>query len=336
MSVTRPESVRQTFLAQMDECSHSGYLALKHEGREVGAHALNRGTLFHMTAEAVTDMAVKTRDTEVLSGDLARDVAQQMILNHPELPIPAREQEAVRLMAWNWGEAAEIDLDSVLFYEDQVNLELGGLLLHGTPDYVEYDRESNSLWITDYKTSLAIPSQEKYEKKFQPQFYALLCTQGVFDDTGERVKEGVFAVHTREVYPRYRLEDGSLAVRSAYFTQENLADFSVAVESIVGRIEHGLETDEWPAVSGEHCSRCAMPSECPLLMNNPNVPLLDREDAASAAQAHQNRKTQNKELWDSLRAWVDEHGPLEFGNGQTLDLKVVESGKRVSTRMVVE
>lgn len=317
-TVPRPSRLRRSLLDQFDKCAYAGYLYLKHEGGSP-SHAANRGTIFHETVERVAKLALEMGDG-VISGDVARDVAQQVIAERTDLPIPLGEQEAVRLMAWNWGEATELNPETVLLVERQVELEVGGYTVYGTIDLAE-QADEGVLLVTDYKTYLALPTQEEYEQDFQAPFYAALVAHGRFADTGERVAERVREIRTRQVYPRFREPDGDLRQRERGFNQEQIADFLVALEAIIARLEEGLETGQWAAVPGDHCTFCPAPYECPIPKAQRPNGICSPHDAAEAAELWYRLDRERKELFYALREFARENGHIKFGNGLELGFR---------------
>lgn len=71
-------------------------------------------------------------------------------------------------------------------------------------------------------------------------------------------------VRARQVYPRFLREDGTLAYREKVLGRADLRDVVLDAARILRRVWHGVETREWPAVSGAHCTECPAVAECPL------------------------------------------------------------------------
>jgi hypothetical protein len=100
------------------------------------------------------------------------------------------------------------------------------------------------------------------------------------------------------------------------------------VEIILGRLEHGFETGEWPAAIGSHCARCPSPQECPLPahLREVDTPTTDEEAAELAEAWEQHTQIKGKRLWKSLRGYVESTGrPLSYGTDLELVLAKSES-----------
>lgn len=320
--------MRQSVLAQFDNCSFAGKLAFEQGQNNEDSpqsHATNRGTLFHMFAEQATSYMVANHESGPVTGDVARTMAQAVMLKRsPDYPIPAHEQEAIRLMAWNFGEGHPLNMFPIRVLEERYQLEINDFMVYGTPDLVE-EIEPGVLLVTDYKTSLTIPSQEDYERKFQPPFYAVLVAHGHSFETGERLTTDapIKRVITREVYPRYTNSDGDLAERVQEFNQEQMADFMVALETVVARVEQAFETDNFPAVPGNHCGFCPDATQCPILNNPYRETPTSMAEAKEMAEAWHRKDAERKRIFNVLRDYAKEHGSIELNDTHELGFKSV-------------
>ena len=333
--MTPPSSLRQSVLALFDKCSYAGKLAVEQgQGDEdsVPSQATIRGTLFHEMAIVAEHEAWNRDESGPISGDVARELMQDVIRANPHLPVSTEEMEALRLMAWNWGESFYIpERSRVLLAEQRLTMNIG-FPVHGAPDLVEWE-EPGVLRITDYKTSLAIPSQEEYEHKFQPAFYAMLVAHGHYEAGGLKVLEQTpKLIRTQEVYPRYRDGDGELKTRTREFTMEQLADFMVGVESITSRIAAAYAEDRFPAVPGKHCGFCPAANKCPIKDSPYTLRPVNDAEAELLARKWFRLDEEKKQVFYALRDYAKEHGPISLNQEQMLGFKLVEQQGRTSTR----
>jgi hypothetical protein len=93
--------------------------------------------------------------------------------------------------------------------------------------------------------------------------------QGYVERRGEPLGAHLRRITGRQIHPRIKPkwnDDGTvrLADRRATWSRKELQDFLHDVERSVRRVEHGLDTGDWPARHGAHCSECPAEPECPL------------------------------------------------------------------------
>ena len=104
-NIDPPDSLRQSLLARHNNCPRSAYLSQR---VETASHQMDRGTAFHRFAEqAVKDLLDAEEST--MPGDVARALADAVMAESHDLVLTTEEQDAVRLMAWNWAEATAFD-----------------------------------------------------------------------------------------------------------------------------------------------------------------------------------------------------------------------------------
>lgn len=72
------------------------------------------------------------------------------------------------------------------------------------------------------------------------------------------------AVTGRELYPRYTRKDGSIQRLEKTWTRLELEEFRQDMERAGRQLTERLETWDFPARSGPHCSECPAEPECPL------------------------------------------------------------------------
>jgi RecB family exonuclease len=321
-SVKRPDTASQSLLARIDVCPFSGALYIDYKGGPQTA-ALARGEVCHHFFERATNMLMEQEEPS-MPPEVGKDLMQAIIEERTDLALPAGEQESCRIIAWNWSEATVLDLNSIVCVESMLSLQIGEWTVRGRVDRAEIaDRQA---FVRDYKTSLAIPDQEKFERSFQTPFYALLVAEGVPEGESTPIGEGLDACHLIEEYPRYRRgDDGSLASRITVVDRAQLFDFKRTVESHLAKLDHGLAKGEWAASPGAHCQTCPASSECPIPPHLREVKTIGTQgDAEEIAQRILFVDAQAKELKTSLRGWVDENGPVYAGD-LVFDLTYAES-----------
>ena len=389
----------QSLLSHLDQCGYAGFLYLKHSGG-TGSHPMDRGTAFHIFAERATyklmEQAGVLDDATIeraramaleqseqtgedhraifrdfleqagagparLDPDDARDLMQQVLLDHPELNVPVGQQEPLRAMAWNFATGHIIDARAVIAVETLLELELDGWTLRGKVDRAEL--HDGIAYVHDYKTSRlnlkgeredegkVIAAEEKYRESFQPPFYALLVAEGTvahpserhpqtFIDPnlyGERLTKGVTEVNTLEHYPRYRYEEtGELVSRFATWNAAKLADFKEGLRYLLRKLEHGLTTDRWAATPSDHCGICPMESECPIKpRHRKQTPAPRTEAQARALSARIIRLERNlKDDRKALKVYVEHNGALSVevdGEEHVYDIRKVEQQRNDRT-----
>lgn len=170
--VDRPERFSQTLLAHADRCLRSAYLYLRHRGG-ASSHELMRGTAFHLFMEKVVWLMVE-RDEERLPPELAKDLMQETLLEHPRLQVPQDEQDYLRMMAWHVAEGLWFrrPRETTIAVERKFVLEVGRWRVSGKIDYAWTDPESGRAGVWDYKTSMYVPDQAVFEAGFQLPLYA--------------------------------------------------------------------------------------------------------------------------------------------------------------------
>lgn len=332
--VNPPSKPSQSLLAHLDECPYSGALYLKYGGG-VGSHAMDRGSAFHDFAERATRLMQETGEVQ-LNPDVTRDLMQQVLAERSDLVVKAKEQEALRAMAWNFGTGCAIDPAKLVCVETMIELAVQSprtgkvWYVRGKLDRAE--RHGTEGWVHDYKSSRSIPSEESYRDSFQRQFYALLLSRGVYahpDERsaqegldpalyGERVAEGLSVVHTVEHYPRYTYQEtGELVNNRDTMNQAAIEDFlQWGVMPAISRLEDGLDTGKWSAIPSSHCGICPARHDCPLPqeLRDEYAPPETPEEAVEMGEWALFLENATKKIKGRLRAYVDEHGEFAVGD----------------------
>lgn len=311
----------QTFLSKYASCPRDAYL-YRMNNRQT--HAMMRGIVFHGGVERATEHMIENGE-EKIPGEVARDFAEGYLADHPEYVLPEHERDALRLMAWNWGEGTTLDLEHIVGNEVGVTMELAGWLIRCRIDLVY--RFPDHIGVRDYKTSLAMVSDEDVQQSFQGKFYSLLCLEGTPEDGGTPLGGGLNDTNFDLVYPRYRDDEhGFLKSRTAAFDRKDLQDFKATLVDILTRVERSYDQQDWPAVDGSHCGTCAAQALCPIKPDLKELPVIDTladaEEAASDLYALDRQKTR---LQKGVREFVSNNGPVYFGTDLAYDIRATES-----------
>jgi PD-(D/E)XK nuclease superfamily len=319
-NIERPDTLSQSLLAKHDKCPRSAYLSRKYETASI---PMDRGSAFHAVAERATQMMIDEGEP-TMPGEIAKELADAVMAEHPEWVLPTAEQDAVRLMAWNWAEGTVLDLEAIIGVEVPLEMQLGGFTLTSRIDLIEV--VGSTLHLYDYKTSLNIRKREEVQRGFQGQFYALEAVEGVRRDSGLGFGAGINDVWFWEVYPRYRdMDSGMLIAKDGSWTRAEIHDFKVSLLRNVERFEESLETGGWPARDGSHCSECPAASECPIPEHLRAVEeIATAEQAADLFSLKLAHEREGRRMQASLRGWVNDNGPIFVGD-YVFDAKASES-----------
>lgn len=345
--VDRPSRLSQTMLRHMDNCPRSGYLYLKHKGGPSSA-PMDRGSAFHLFAERMVvelvargekSLFAPAQDGDGGAEDLsqaAKDVAsltqamvEQVFADHPEFVMPASERDAVRVMAYHLAVAFDVDPQSVVGIERAFELDLEcGWKIVGKVDLAALPTATRGL-VDDYKTSLAVPSQEEHAQSFQAKLYALLLMYGRPVD-GEPFGSHLTHVTGRMIYPRAKpRETGKglrLVQREATWSRGQLDEFRMDVEALGRRVSDALGSGDWPAQAGPHCSECPAPRECPIPreLRNYQGTILEPEQASEAWEWAMRAKAAVAAVEKEVKAFAKAHGGVVVGD-RVFEWRVSES-----------
>lgn len=324
----RPETASMTLLSYAERCRYSALLALRHRGKLPQTLPMARGDAFHAVRHRIVQMMLE-HDETTIPPEVAKDIAQAVMDERTDLNLPAYEQDAVRLMAWNFAEATVINPQTLVGTELLMAVEINGWTVRGKLD--QLDISGAEAWIRDSKTSLHLPDQEEFESKIQLPFYALLVAEGILDGKNLPVGGGVNLFHLYEDYPRYRREeDGALWARYTLLTRPEIADFKASLGGILDKLDHSLKTGEWPATPGSHCAICPSPTECPIPVKHRELDLIASwADAERACEALDRLEARRQRLRKSVKGWAQENGTVEFGTD-------LEFGSRLSVSRSVD
>ena len=311
VNIERPSTLSQTLLAKHNYCPRSAYLSRKYK---TGSVPMDRGIALHETLERAVQTMLDQGEPS-MPGDVARELADAVMAERTDLVLPTEEQDAVRLMAWNWAEGTVLDLDAIVGIEVPLELELGGFKLTCRIDRIEI--QGNTLHLYDYKTSLNIRKREDVQRGFQGQFYALAALHGVRPDTQLGIGAGIEDVWFWEVYPRYRdRESGGLVMKDGSWLRSELSEFRVSLERNIATFGESLETGKWPARDDPSwCGECPAQSECPIPEHLRAIPeITSVEDAQDAFSHKLALDREGRRLQAGMRGWVKENGPIFVGD----------------------
>lgn len=294
MTAVGEQRIRQSFAATYDHCPQSARFSELYPG--ASSHAQARGTLLHLLACRVVAVCID-RGQQAYDPDAAKELMRELI-TESTLAISAEEFDVLMGLAWKFAAEHVFDVANIVDLEEEYRSEIAGVIVHGRPDVVEIAEQIAT--VRDYKTSFVIDPEADMDGTFQGRLYAKL----IFDAYPH--------VHTVRLAWEYVRWD---AIRETLIARSDLPAIELYLDTLVKRIVASRDRDEWPAVPGSWCSICPAADECPLL-------LAERRDGAPTtaemAQAYADQTVTMEALVTlrkkQLRAWCDEHGPLEVGD----------------------
>lgn len=343
----RPQRLSQTLLSHHDRCPRSAYLYLKHNGGPQ-SHPMAFGSAAHVVMERMLwelidrgepnlYARIETEDPVHAKRQVAsftQTFVDEVLRERPDLVVPLVQVDDLRELAYHWAVGNEIDPARVVAVERKFVLDVGDYTLSGIIDVAEQD--GDTVTITDYKSSLFVPSQDDFEAQFQGPVYAVLAMFGqpvVKASTEDGVQEvrmlplrGVNRVQVRQAFPRYLRDDRLLAREFPQpLTRTRLHELRGDIERLVDRFDGALESGLWPAVPGSHCSICPARPECPL---SEALRDFQADVTAETAPAHAERwyflSMQASRLKRALKEIAKDGGPVPIGSDLVLDFKLEE------------
>lgn len=324
--------VSQTMLNYHDRCDRAAYLYRRWSGG-APAHALNRGTLFHVFAERALRHLID-EDEPQLPPETGKDIMLDVLRDNPTLAVPARERDVLRELAWNWCEGVRINdpRTRIVGIEEPMTLQLGRWTIRARIDLI---LQGKFLDVTDWKTSWALDDSVEFEASgelivdprsgkakwggnFQTQVYATLLAFGQNAD-GLALGHDIDYFRLRYAYPRWLRRKGphaELATKECVVRREQLLDFKLDLEVQLDRLEASLESGEWQPTPGTHCSECPAPRACPLprhLRGDSQLPLdAPLEEAIELAQWWHFNTGDTRDVKRRLKAWAKVNGPIPY------------------------
>lgn len=300
--IAPPERLSQTLLRRADSCQRSAYLYVKHRGG-MPAHALDRGTAFHLAWAKVTNLILERHALDASpEGDIdfavdehtAKLMLDEVFDEHPELTVPLHERDDLRVMMSHIANGWQVNPQHVVAVERKFLLRLGEHEVSGIIDLALIDGTHGR--VLDGKTTWDVPSQAEYDATFQGRLYAVLLVYGqpitreacwncpalgaagpdapddcpICDGHGyieqreEPLGGHLQTVTVGEVFPRFLQEDGTVPVRSKPLARIEIDALRRDIEAQCDQLTRAFQTGEFPAVSGSHCQECPCEPECPL------------------------------------------------------------------------
>lgn len=351
-----PDVPSQTFLKRHDACDRDAYLHLRYRGG-AASHELNRGAIFHEVAERIARILVanhhRARGGDTGAGDyqptpeeaenqamaklppeVGREILGEVMHDHPELQVPAKERDALRYMVDHFCKGRPFD-KPILGIEQTFTLQVGPYRVLARADLIE-DLGNRVCEVTDYKTEFP-PTWDEFVKQvydedgnpywagnFQLNMLAVLAAFGVTDDG---LPLGNFDRYKLTLaYPRELRADG-IVRRSIEVTLPQLATFREDLELQIRRLaEVNVGERKWQPTPGSHCRRCTAANACPLppilrpesqLAEDAEVTIEDLERLAANANFMASRATQLRSRIRTAAERLEEEQPgvLDLGNG---------------------
>jgi hypothetical protein len=333
MDYFNQKQISQSALARLDSCPHSCLLYAKHRGSEGQSHAQARGSLFHAYAEWHVAECLRSGE-EMLPPDVAREQMEQLCDERLDLVIPHFERDALRGMAWNFAEGFVVDPKNPPMTEIDASMKVGDWTVVGRVDWVSVIAERDC-YVQDFKTSLAMPSQEDFEKSFQVRLYALLLSEQ---------NPRIDTFHLAETYPRFlskrcgacgtfndaklevckecgdagSFEPPALGRRRMTLGKRDLHDFKRSVEGLLRKLDKCIETGVWPASPDSHtkvahCSTCPSQPECPLPRSQRPAQITTPDECGRVLADVNRMDADSRRLKAAARAYVKENGEVQVG-----------------------
>jgi len=340
--IEKPEKFSQSLLAKWDTCHRSAFLYLKHKGGPA-THPLIRGSVFHHFVQETTQYLESVQEHSI-PGDVAKDRMMALIASGElvdtddqgkkrrlAINLPEYEQDALRVMAWNWAESTMIDPQHVVGIEQMIEMRVGDHIVRGKLDLAQLNPLGYGE-VDDYKTSLSIPKQDEIEngaKGFQLKFYAALLLFGKPAGEDFGLGAGIDRVLARLLYPRYRnSETGALIGREIMLSRTDLNDFMQSLAAHLDGLERAFKTRKFQATDGAHCSECPARQDCPLPDHLHAYPRIENEEQAiEQAKFIDFTATDVRRAKKALRDWQDENGveALPFNDDYAYAFRVQHS-----------
>lgn len=330
-----PATPSQTFLAWRDICHRAAYLYLRHRGGP-GGHQLNRGTVFHVTVERLTNMLIASGQRTV-DPDTAKAELDAVFAEMPELTVPAVERDYLRMLVYHWAVGFAVDPARVVGVEQMLTLELGRWTIRGKVDLIEQVTH-DLIDLTDYKTQRNMPTSEEwhaggYDDRGNPRFggnyqtilYAVLAAYGRTPE-GLRIGDNVNRWRLWLRFPAVLWDDG-IGYKTAEVDRLMLANFRDDLAAQLAGLEHSIATGKWQPTPGSHCDRCPAEHECPLprhlraASQGAAIETLEQAETFAATWRFQQRR--NKALKGAVRAFAERHNLELIYTGRDTALKFI-------------
>lgn len=306
---------------------------------------------------------------------LTAEIVDEVLRERPDLPLPVGDADAVREMAYHWAIGMAIDPAKIVGVERKFVMDIAGREVSGivdlaaiagdvaqvddykssfsVPDQEKYERgfqgklygglllfghpvervrcgDCNGVGVGDLLVGPGV----------EPARAAIACDscggRGYVERREPCIGGGVGYVRTRELYPRYLNDDGTLRSRENVLSRAEVQDFLVDVERLVLRLEGAGKSLAFPARPGSHCSQCPARPECPLPahLRSHAGEINSMGQASEAAAKADTMRNELDALEKELKGFANAHGPIRYGVDLVRRFKASEgrSVKRVAGR----
>lgn len=307
-----PEKLSQSILARQAVCPRSALLYHRHRGG-AGSLEMERGSVFHEFARRAV-LELMEQNEPRMPPEVARDL-MQAVMDDPQWTVSPKEADRLRVMAYHFAEGFTIDPSTILALETMIELDLGWVKVRGKVD-LAFAPDDATIAVWDYKSSLAVPSQEDFEGLFQVPFYAVLLAFGKPEGDALPFGDRAQSFDLAQVYPMLEPRDGMFA-RTVTVTRAELSDHRRYVESVAMKLRYGFETGDFPAIPGPHCSTCPAKHECPLppALRGAGGDIETDDDASAAGARLFFMDKEKRELQKSVREYAKANGvTVVFGD----------------------
>jgi hypothetical protein len=351
--IERWPRIRQSTLANHDDCALSAYFEMRYTGYWSNLPAAS-GTIFHRFCAAVLkymrEADAEFIDVGIALGILAEVLEQRDVEPHERVRIPLREVPNLRWMAVKFAKDNRFSIRHVVDVEHRLEApieyrdddgELRTRILTGQLDALIADpaREEEAI-IIDWKSGWGLPPRRpenaddpglSYHGFFQQRFYGWLVMKNY---------PHIKAVTLREFYTR-RTEARPARIERSKLeeVEEDLAravrELDLALASGPPKKLQLSKVAPWNPAPGKHCAYCVGASQCPIESS-----ARERHSATSQKQAE--RMVAELEIAESirgshreaLRQFVDLHGPVgaRWSKGRrAFGYKTQKNGKPILT-----
>jgi hypothetical protein len=342
-------SLRQSLLADFDDCELSAFFRMKYENGW-STHPQAGGTLFHrFAAECLRTM--RAQDHESIPLAVAMPILEEVCYQRGVPPedivrVPTRDLPLLEMAARKFAKDNSFTVRNII----DVERRLSAVLTYEGPDGRPVTRTltgqidaliarpPDEAIVLDWKHTWALPPDRpedaddpgvSYHGYFQQRFYAWLVMM---------VYPTVMAVTLREFYVR------RTKARSARVTRADLPTIEQELRYLVANIDRALMSGEpkkltlaaldahgsWKPSPGKHCHWCTKASRCPLDDDYKDGAVRTPGDASRLAGVRTQAKAIVAHCDRILKPYVDLHGPIEIKRAKgrlVLGYRTIKGGK---------
>jgi hypothetical protein len=328
--------MRQSTLATFSRCPLAARFEI--ETGERHAPELARGTLAHRCMEEIlrtlhrqgAAKMPQQEGIEIMYEVLAHTKAGP---DDDVLVLPPEEKVALRQFVVRFCTDWEWRTDRILALEEQLRHEIvcqdGAVrTLTGTPDVLIADPAQSAVVIVDAKSGWRPPSAPRGDESAltDEQRKRYLTERGHYqlDAYGLLALKRYPAADKAilwEIHPRVGEK------REAALHRDELEHIERLIGIDLMLIDQGTDaegapkadTGVWRPTPGKHCSYCLRPRECPRAPATRGEGAIDSPEAAREFALDVEPLTARRDhTLKAAKAWVDEHGPIDLGDGRVL------------------